>query len=84
MIDHQLFLRCINIFSIPIDYSHYMAAVSKYYVSPFVSKNKKSERSFLFNCYKVLFWAKDAVERDLILFSMLILAYSHPEGVLFR
>ena len=38
----------------------------------------------MINSFKALFWAQDPLERDEILFSMLILAYSHPDGNLFR
>ena len=65
------------------DYSHYMAAVVKYYVGPCFPKHMKQERFFMINCFKALFWSKD-VERDLILFSMLVLGYAHPDGGVFR
>ena len=61
-----------------------MAAVVKYYVGPCIPKSMKQDRIFMVNCFRALFWAKDAVERDLILFSMLVLAYAHPDGGLFR
>ena len=64
------------------DYSHYMAAVVKYYVGPCIPKSMKQDRVFMVNCFRALFWAKDAVERDLILFSMLVLAYAHPDGLM--
>ena len=38
----------------------------------------------MINCFKSLFWAKNEVERDQILLSMLVLAYAHPDGSLFR
>ena len=61
-----------------------MAAVMKYYIGPCFPKQMKQERSLMINCFKALFWAQDPSERDHILFGMLILAYSHPDGRLFR
>ena len=61
-----------------------MAAVSKYYVGPCIPKQMKADRIFMINCFKALFWAKDAAERDIILFSMLTLAYAHPNGRVFK
>ena len=66
------------------DYSHYMAAVMKYYIAPCMPKEMKQERCLMINSFKALFWAQNPLERDEILFSMLILAYSHPDGNLFR
>ena len=61
-----------------------MAAVVKYYVGPCFPKHMKQDRIFMINCFKAVFWSKNEVERDLIFFSMLILAYAHPHGGLFR
>ena len=56
----------------------------KYYIGPCFPKQMKQERSLMINCFKALFWAQDPSERDHILFGILILAYSHPDGRLFR
>ena len=61
-----------------------MAAVVKYYVGPCIPKTMKKDRVFMINCFKSLFWAKNEVERDQILFSMLVLGYAHPDGSVFR
>ena len=61
-----------------------MAAVMKYYIGPSIPKNKKAERSLWINSFKCLFWAKDSLETDMILFTMLVMAYSHPMGKLYK
>ena len=66
------------------DYGTFMAAVIKYYVGPSIPKHMISERSFMVDCFNALFWAEDEVERDLILFAMLVLSYAHPESGLFK
>ena len=61
-----------------------MAAVMKYYIAPHIPKQMKEERSLMINSCKALFWAKDALERDHVFFCMLLIAYAHPNGGLFR
>ena len=61
-----------------------MAGIMRNVINPFAKKDMKKEKNFLINCYKALFLAVDAIERDIILFSMLVLAYAHPEGSLYK
>lgn len=61
-----------------------MAAIIKYNVNKCFRKDQKMERNFAANCYRALYWSKDAEEMDLILYSMFVFALAGKETILSR
>jgi hypothetical protein len=61
-----------------------MAAIMKYNVNKCFRKDQKTERNFAANCYRALFWSKDADEMDHILYSMFVFALADNNTILSR